>query len=190
MHRFIALDTETTGVDYALSQVIQCGMIFLDECLQPVKKKEWNINYIPETFSWNLEAEAIHGIGREEAQTHGMPPEQFLKEFEQEIVKHYGTNTKSELHIIAANAYFDYIMLETLWNTYRTDYDLPLSRRVMDLSSLSLMVLGTAGMTTILETLGIVNDSEKRHSALYDAELHLQIFHSLATIARQEGIAL
>ncbi len=190
MHRFIALDTETTGVDFCSSQVIQCGVIYLDEHLQPKGKKEWNINYVPDTFSWDTEAEEVHGIGREAAQTHGIDAEQFLREFEQEIVKRYGIDADTDLHIIAANAYFDYLMLDALWDTYRTDSKLPLSRRTMDISSLSLMVLGTAGMTTMLETLGIENEEDKRHSALYDAELHLRIFHALATIARQEGIAL
>lgn len=192
MHKYIALDTETTGVDFSSSQVIQCGAVFLDESLQPTEKKEWNINYIPEKFSWDEEAGEVHGIPKEEAQNHGVGPEVFLKEFEQEIVKRYGANTKteSELHIIAANAHFDYLMLEALWNAYRDDVALPLSRRMVDISSLSLMVLGVAGMTTMLETLGISTDDGKRHSALYDAELHLKVFHAIATVARQEGTAL
>ena len=189
MHRYIALDTETTGIDFCSSQVIQCGAIFLDESTQPIHKKEWNINYIPEKFSWDTEAEEIHGIAKSTSQTHGVAPEVFLKEFEQEIVKHYGINADSELHIIAANAHFDYIMLDMLWNAYRTDTALPLSRRMMDISSLALLVLGDVGMTTILEKLGISTDDGKRHSALYDAELHLKIFHTLVSIARQEGIA-
>ena len=192
MHRYIALDTETTGVDFTKSQVIQCGVVFLDEALQPTHKKEWNINYNADEFDWDEESAEIHGIPKEKAQSHGVEPEVFLKEFEQEIVKHYGANTEteSELHIIATNAHFDYLMLELLWNTYQKDYALPLSRRLVDISSLSLTVLGVAGMSTILETLGIATEDDKRHSALYDAELHLKIFHALATVAREEGTAL
>ena len=190
MHSFISLDTETTGVDFCSSQVIQCGVIFLDSKLQPTGRREWNINYVPETFSWDTEAEEVHKISLEDAKSHGISIELFLKEFEQEIVKHYGIHADSELHLIAANAYFDYLMLDLLWNTYRSDSALPLSRRVMDLTPLSLLVLGDTGMTTTLEKLGIATDDEKRHSALYDAELHLKIFHALATVARQEGIAL
>ena len=190
MHRYIALDTETTGVDFCTSQVIQCGVVFLDEHLQPTEKKEWNINYVPEKFSWDAEAEEVHGIARDVVETHGIPPEQFLKELEQSIVKRYGITEDIELHIIAANAYFDYLMLDLLWTTYNSDYALPLSRRVMDLTPLSLMVLGTTGMSTMLETLGIATEEGKRHSALYDAELHLKIFHALTTIARQEGCTI
>ena len=190
MHRFIALDVESTGVDFCSSQVIQCGAVFLDEKIQSVGTREWDINYVPEKFSWDVEAEEVHGIGLEAAKTHGVAPEVFLKEFEQEIVKRYGIAEDIELHIIAANAHFDYLMLLRLWDMYRQDTALPLSRRMMDITALSLAALGTAGMSTTLEALGIEEEEDKRHSALYDAELHLKVFHALLTILRQEGVAL
>ena len=190
MHRFIALDVEATGVDFCASQVIQCGAIFLDEKIQPINAREWNIAYIPEKFSWDSEAEEVHGISMEEAKTHGVTPEVFLKEFEQEIVKHYGIAEDIELHSIAANAHFDYLMLERLWNTYRDDTALPLSRRMMDITALSLVALNVAGMSSTLEALGIEEEEEKRHSALYDAELHLKVFHALLAVLQQEGVLL
>ncbi|MDE0243475.1 MAG: 3'-5' exonuclease [Candidatus Kaiserbacteria bacterium] len=192
MHKYIALDTETTGVDFCTSQVIQCAVIFLDDALQPVARRSWDVNFVPEKFSWDTVAAEVHGIGRDVVEQHGVDPEQFLREFEQDIVKHYGVvgGESAELHVIAANAYFDYLMLELLWSTYRPDEEVPISRRVVDLSSLSLFVLGVSGMSTVLETLGIAVTEEDRHSALYDAELHLKIFHSLATIASREGISL
>lgn len=190
MHKFISLDTETTGVDFSKSQVIQCGIILLDDSLQPVVRKKWNVNYIPEKFSWSDESAEVHEISKDKALSHGVSPEVFLKEIEQAVISHYGISEDIELHIIAANAYFDYLMLETLWNTYRGDVPLPFSRRVMDLSSLGLLIIGDAGVGTLVEKLGIVADEDKQHDALYDAELHLKIFHSLATIANQEGISL
>ena len=190
MHRFIALDVEATGVDFCASQVIQCGAIFLDEKIQPINEREWDITYIPEKFSWDNAAEEVHGISMEQAKTHGVTPESFLKEFEQEIVKQYGIAEDIELHIIAANAHFDYIMLQRLWDTYRSDSALPLSRRMMDITALSLTALGVAGMSSTLEALGIEEEEDKRHSALYDAELHLKVFHALLTVLRQEGVAI
>ena len=190
MHRFIALDVESTGVDFCSSQVIQCGVVFLDKEMQSTGTREWNVNYVPEKFSWDNEAEEVHGISIEDAKTHGVDPEVFLKEFEQEIVKQYGIAEDIELHIIAANAHFDYLMLKALWDAYRSDIELPLSRRMMDITGLALTAIGTAGMSTILETLGIEEDDDKRHSALYDAELHLKVFHALLTVLRQEGVAL
>ena len=89
-----------------------------------------------------------------------------------------------------ANAHFDYLMLKALWDAYRPDVELPLSRRMMDITGLSLVALGTAGMSTTLETLGIEENEDQRHSALYDAELHLKVFHALLTVLRQEGTVL
>ena len=190
MHKFIALDTETTGVDFCSSQVIQCGAVFLDDTLQAVRSKEWSIRYMPEQFSWDSEAEEVHGIPQATALEYGLSPESFITEFEREVITHYGTRDLHDVHIIAANAYFDYLMLDLLWKRYRPGYPLPLSRRVMDLSSLSLLILGTAGMTTVLEELEIVEDEGKRHSALYDAELHLTMFHKLIERAQRNGISL
>ena len=190
MHRFIALDVESTGVDFCSSQVIQCGAVFLNEKMQSVYTREWDINYVPERFSWDDEAEEVHGISKEVAKAHGVDPEVFLKEFEQEIVKRYGIAEDIELHIIAANAHFDYLMLQRLWDAYRDDTALPLSRRMMDITALSLAALGVAGMSTTLEVLGIEEEEDKRHSALYDAELHLKVFHALLTILQQEGVGL
>ncbi|MCY4576899.1 MAG: exonuclease domain-containing protein [Candidatus Kaiserbacteria bacterium] len=190
MHRFIALDVESTGVDFCSSQVIQCGAIFLDEKMQAVGSREWDIKYISEKFSWDADAEEVHGISMEQAKTHGVAPEVFLKEFEQEIVKRYGISEDIELHIVAANAHFDYLMLQRLWDAYRSDTALPLSRRMMDITALALAALGVAGMSTTLEVLGIEEEENKRHSALYDAELHLQVFRALLGVLQQEGVSL
>ena len=189
MHTYISLDTETSGVDFSSSQVIQCGAIFLDENMQPSVRKSWNVNYIQEKFTWSEESAEIHKISKDDAMVHGVSPKVFLKELENEIIKHCGLNEK-EVHIIAVNAHFDWLMLERLWETYRGGEKFPISRRVIDLTSISLAVIGDAGMSTMLEVLGIPVDKAKQHNAMYDAELHLKIFHSLSTVAQQDGIAL
>ena len=185
MPRYISLDTETSGVDFCSSQVIQCGCIFLDKDMQPVQKKEWNINY-KDDFSWSEEAAEVHRIDKEKSRTHGVEPEVFLKELEQEISKYY---KDEEVHIIAVNGYFDYLMLQLLWSRYRKD-EFILSRRILDLTSLSLTIIGVAGVSSIAEYLGISVDENKAHSALYDAELHLKIFYSLIAISKTEGIVV
>ena len=189
MHKYVAFDTEATGVDFSSSQLIQCGAIFLDDHMQPISRHSWNVNYIPEKFSWDEEAAAVHGISREKSYTHGVSPETFLREFEAEVVKHGGLGMP-EMHIIAANAYFDYLMFEALWETYRPGEVCPISRRVVDLTGISLTVLGDAGMTTMLEKLAIPYDDSKQHDATYDAELHLKIFLALITVAKREGIPI
>ena len=177
MHRFIALDTETTGVDFNYSQVIQCGAVFLREDLEPAHRREWNVNYDREAFAWDKAAEEVHGISEAGAMVHGVDVETFLREFEHDIFRCYPG--QAEIHIIAINAYFDFLMLESLWRKNRNT-PLPLSRRVVDLSSIGLFLFGEAGTGTMLSLLGIEYEKEKQHSALYDAELHLQLFRAFS----------
>ena len=190
IHRYIALDVEGSGVDFNNSQVIECGAIFLDEDLNPIQEKEWKINYIPKDFpDWNKDAEAVHKISYEEAQTHGIDPEEFIKEFEQEVFKFYGTNTDQSVHIIGVNAYYDYLMLECVWKKYRRG-DFFLSLRTMDVNSIGLFVVGISGLSSLMENFGIEDDKEQRHSALYDAKLHLEVFKKLSKTAKEKGIRI
>ena len=152
IHQFVALDTETTGVDFCGSQVIQCGIILIDMDLNPVFEKEWNINYKPEKFSWSDEAEKIHKIEKEASLTHGVEPNEFMKDLEKELIKHIGLPFP-ELHILAANSYFDFVMLQRLWDTYRDD-EFIFSHRGIDLSALSLSLFNISGFKSTLDYLG------------------------------------
>ena len=187
-HYYIALDTETTGTNFLHSQVISCGAIFLNKEREVVSKKEWLVNYDVTRFSdWNDEAAKIHGIKKEDALKHGVPIEDFIKEFEQEIFKHFGpTHPNQHVHFIGVNAYFDFIMLENMWKKIRTT-EFIVSRRTLDLNSIGLFVLGINGLTTLLDHYKIQKDEKKRHSALYDAEMHLAVFNKLVTDANELG---
>ncbi len=187
VHRYIALDTEATGNDFSNSQVIQCGAIFLDENMKEISRKEWNINYKKDMFGWMEEAAEVHGIGKEDSMVHGVEPQQFLDEFEKEIIKVYGIYAGSTLHIIAVNAYFDYLMLKLLWDKFK-DEEFPICRRTMDLNTLGLLILGFGGMNSMIEEFDIEVDESRRHSALYDAEMHLVVFNKLIEMGNKKGI--
>ena len=188
-HRYIALDTETTGIDFCSAQVIQCGVIFLDENIQETERVEWNVNYIPDMFSWNAESATIHKIPQEVAVAHGLSPEEFLTLFEKNIIRHYGL--ESEIHIIAANGYFDYVMLLHLWEKYRQE-PFPLSFRIMDLNTLGLYLVGISSVSQLIEYFSIEVEESKRHSALYDAEIHLRLYEKmkalLPTVVNDSGV--
>ena len=176
--RFIALDVETTGLDFCRTQVIQCGAVFLAPDLRETDALEWNINYNPEVFGWNAESEEIHNISREKAYTHGISADAFLTVFEKELFRHYGIGIDRHLHIIAANAHFDYLMLKLLWEKHRTTPFL-LSHRLADVNAAALVLLGESGLSRLMDVFDIPDDEDKRHSALYDARLHLRIFNAL-----------
>ena len=176
--QFIALDVETTGVDFSNSQVLQCGVIILDNNMEEKEVIEWNVNYREEVFEWNSEAEEIHGIPKEVAKKHGIEIEQFLDVFEKTIFKNYGIQVDRHLHIIAANAHFDYLMLKNIWERYKKT-PFPISHRFADINSAALVLFGKSGLSFLLNELNIEHSSENRHSALYDARLHLEVFKKL-----------
>ena len=93
------------------------------------------------------------------------------------------------MHVIAANAYFDTLMIESLWRRYRKE-DPPVSHRVVDLNTLGLTILGINGLQTLCEYFSIEKDSEKSHNALYDAELHYKVFKKLLETAKKDGLAM
>lgn len=176
--RFIALDTEATGLDFEKSQVIQCGAVFLSTELEETEAIEWNINYDPNMFEWDINAEEVHGIPKETAMTHGISIDAFLTVFEKKLFSHYGIGIDRHLHIIAANAYFDYLMIRSLWEKHRSKPFL-LSHRFADVNGAALVCIGESGMSRLLDKLDIEHESSKRHSALYDAQLHLSVFREL-----------
>ncbi len=180
MDKFIVIDTETTGLDFDKSQVIQCAAIFLNDENESVFKKEWLINYEEDKFLWDEVSASIHKIDREVAKTHGISIEDFLKDLEHFVVKYYGfINFTSDLHIVGANSYFDYLMLLNIWKKTRGEEDFLFSHRNFDLGTIGYSVLGVYGLKKISEELGIKTDDEKTHNAMYDAELHYKVFKSL-----------
>ena len=174
----IAADGEFTGLDYCSAQLISFAAIFLDEDLNELHKEEWQINYKPEHYSWCIEAEGVHKISKENALTHGIEPEIFLNDFEQKIIKTYGTEAVGNVKLIASNAYNDLIFLKRLWEKYKKE-DFICSYRTVDISSIGTTFGDGYGSTRALIDLfniDLADDDEKRHTALYDAEVHLKIY--------------
>ena len=176
----IAADGEFSGLDYCSAQLISFAAIFLDENLNSLHKEEWFINYKPEDYSWCTEAEGVHKISKENALTHGVEPEVFLNDFEQKIIKTYGTEAVGNIKIIASNAYNDLIFLKKLWQKYKKE-DFICSFRTIDISPIGTMLGEEYDSTnSLVDFFNIeLTDDKKRHTALYDAERHLKIYKCL-----------
>ena len=176
----IAADGEFSGLEYCSAQLISFAAIFLDEKLNSLHKEEWLINYKPEEYSWCEEAEGVHKISKENALTHGVEPEVFLTDFEQKIIKTYGTEAVGNVKIIASNAYNDLIFLKKLWEKYKKE-DFICSFRTVDLASIGTMLGENYDSTySLVDFFNIeLTDDKKRHTALYDAERHLKIYKCL-----------
>ena len=177
-YKWIALDTETTGISFLKSQVIEVGAIFCDENMQEIERASWNINYEP-TYEWTSGAEAVHGITKETALSHGVCRLDFITEFEDAIKNIYGKVSHSDLAGIGVQSYFDFVMMQnSLFEPFNRSH--PISyKQVGDLSCLGYHITGKSALDRQLEHFGIECDNSLRHSAMYDAEMHLKLFRKL-----------
>lgn len=190
----LGFDTETTGVDFFQSQVIQVGAVLCDVNLNEVAKKQWNINFDEENFTWTSEAEAVHGISKKTAMDHGVSTDTFIREFFEWISSWTKLKNRKDfenkVYIVGANCQFDYNMCKHSLYDMCTDSDysfIPFSYRMLyDVNALGNFVVGKNSLGSLMNHFGIKSDETKRHSALYDAEMHIKVFRSilLADIAR------
>lgn len=193
---FLAFDTETTGANFIQHQVIQVGAILCDENLKEIARKEWNINYHSWNRYWDEDAENVHGISEDNAAKHGLDPDDFCKQFQSWMMQNTGIRDpkwmEKNVYLVGANCQFDYNFFKySLWDDcmYVPD-ELPFSYRMLyDTNALGNFVVGKNSLGALCKHFGIPQDNSKRHSALYDAELHLEVFRSilLADIARCNG---
>lgn len=192
---FLAFDTETTGTNYFDNQVIQVGAILCDENLKEIARKEWNINFDGWNREWDEGAERVHGISEADATQHGIDTEYFCIEFQVWMMQNTGIRDPAWLernvYLVGANCQFDYNFFKySLWDDSGVCPELPFSYRMLyDVNALGNFVVGKNSLGALCKHFGIPQDDSRRHSALYDAELHLEVFRSiiLADIARCNG---
>ena len=176
---WMPIDTETTGVSFLKSQVIQLGVIFCDEKCHEISRHEWNINYEPADYEWTDGAEAVHGIPVEEALDHGVDREDFIDEFETALKNAYGNAAPSKIIGVGVQSYFDYLMTQnSIYEPF--DKKFPVSYKMLgDLSCIGHHSIGESALDAQLNHFGIECDNSMRHSALYDAEMHMKLFRKL-----------
>lgn len=179
---WVGFDTETTGISFINSQVIQVGAVFCDDELNELHRQEWNINYKDHDprFVWTEGAEKVHGISKQNAMVHGLDDVEFILEFEETLKRIYGSNYKIKNTIsVGAQAYFDFVMcMQSLYEPNRKNF--PMSyRQLGDVSCLGHAATGIAALDQQLKNYGINPDNSKRHSALYDADCHMKCFKSI-----------
>jgi DNA polymerase III epsilon subunit-like protein len=181
---WVGLDTETTGISFLTSQVIQVGAVFCDEDLNTLHQQEWNINFKSDDprYVWTKGAQDVHGITQEQATVHGLDDLEFIIEFQETLKSIYGSNYKvKDTFSVGAQSYFDFVMLQnSLYEPNNKNF--PLSyRQLGDITCLGNAATGITGLDKQLKNYGIVTDNSKRHSALYDADCHMQLFKSIVS---------
>jgi oligoribonuclease (3'-5' exoribonuclease) len=171
---FIGIDTETTGLDFNKCQVIQIGAVFCDKDLNVLHEQEWNIRYSTD-YEWDEGAEKVHNIPIEVALAHETEFFEFRDEFKALIKEHYGSGClKKDIRVVAANTYFDYMMLMN--SVYHgKENKIPFSHRLIDVNSIG-WLWGQTSLHDNMKYHGVTVDESKLHSALYDAQKHMEVF--------------
>ncbi len=171
---FIGIDTETTGIDFNKSQVIQIGAVFCDSNLNIIHEQEWNIRYSTE-YEWTQGAENVHKIPMSTALAHDTDFFEFRDEFKSLIKEYYGSGCLSkDIRIVAANTYFDYMML--LNSVYGgREKEIPFSHRLIDVNSIG-WLWGQTSLHSNMKYHNVDVDESMLHSALYDAKKHIEVF--------------
>lgn len=174
---YVGFDTETTGVDFNESQVIQVGAVFCNENLQTIEDFKWDINYEPDNFEWTQGAQDVHGITKEEAMVHGIDRSDFKIEFEEILKQMYGKNyNPANVRLVAAQCYFDYLMCKGSFWGFGRKAKLPVSHRLIDINCIGDFSVGITNLSGNIAFFDVENDDTKRHDALYDAHKHIEVY--------------
>lgn len=181
---FLFADTETSGVSFLDSRVIEVAFILVDNFGHEIAQFEQLVNFTGSLSDWSSDAEKVHGISHEVALTHGCSPSTAVGR----IIDFIDANTKgtksSDIVPVGANCYFDYVMLQNMGERSFPSFDgYGYSYRVIDTNQLGLFAIGKNKLSDILCHFDFKIDKVKSHSALYDARLHLEAFKLLGGFA-------
>ena len=183
---FVFGDTETSGLSFINTNVIQVGLIAEDEDLQYISKLDLNIN-IPIDADWDLGAEEVHGISRETALVHGVSQKEAVLEINSFMDRNFGKRAKKTM-LVGANSYFDYVMLQNMYEKNDAGNS-PWGYRLFDIGQAGLMIGKGNSLNKVLDSFGIEIDPAQAHNASYDAQLHRMAFHALDTEYQKNGLS-
>lgn len=169
-------DTETTGISFINSNVIEVAFILDDKYCNTLNTFELKVN-LPRSYVWDDEAEAIHGISEQTAKSHGVDPLEAINRINAYFAAVYGKNS-GHVKLVGANSFFDFVMLQNMYEQYSCE-KLPFSYRLIDINQLGLFVGAGNSLSKICEYYNLDIDEEQKHGALYDAHIHRDTFKLL-----------
>jgi len=179
-------DTETTGLSFLDTDVIQAAFIFEDDDFNHLGSIAMEI-MLPDVYVWEKEAAGVHKIPEEYAKTNGIPQPEACDLIVEEVKKAYGSSEYNKIRLVGANSYFDYVMLQNMFERCGRKR-VPFSYRLIDVNQLGYYLGVGSKLNELVEHYGTECDMTKKHNALYDARLHRDVFHDLFATACDHGL--
>ncbi len=191
----LAIDCETSGLAMGCDdpsynpdtkeeyQAVSWGMIVVDTAtLKPVDQLYVEIEFDKRKYTWNKQAERIHGMSQQYLRVNGMSMEDAVIEIGNMILKYWGT--ESPISLLGHNvATFD---LQFLRRTLRSQgIEVRFANRHVDTNSIGFAAFETYNSDDLFELIGLpVRDPGDRnpHNALADANYALKVVQSVRGI--------
>lgn len=179
----LVIDCETTGSTwstyeetFAKYQAISFGAIVAtSDTFEPVKELYFKIKFDASKYTWSAEAEAIHGITREDLAENGLDDEEAAAELAEFILNHFGTG---KVMILGHNPWFDIEAMRQLLGKHGVMPDI--HHVVLDTSALGFITIGKYKSNDVF---GFFNgEREKVHNALDDARMTLAVARGVRQI--------
>ncbi len=181
----LVLDTETTGTSFSSYeetfkkyQAIQFGAIIAtSDTFEEVASLEFRVRYDPK-YEWSKEAEAIHGITKEDLEKTGLSNEDAAAELAGFILDHFGT---SKVLFAGHNPWFDIWAMRQLLEPYSVMPEL--FHVILDTSALGFITCGRHRSSDLFEF--FLGKRAEKHNALDDARMTLTVMRTVRLLMNE-----
>ena len=137
-----------TGKEY---QAIAWGCVVLDlQTFEPVSVMSAKVKLLP-GMEWSDRAENVHGISRERLEAEGVDEEEFIADFCQMVLDHWGSSTP--VIVMGHNVQFDLCFIRRALK--RHGIDIHFSNRVIDTNTLGMICAGVSNSNALFDYCGL-----------------------------------
>lgn len=174
---FLAIDTETTGVDCFTDRIVELASAVVDP--DGSVRDGWSTIVDPGVDIPD-EAAAVHGITTERARSEGVSPAEAVRRVAGDIWAHQGTFAPEGAPVVMFNARFDWPLLMTEAERYGVEF--PCFAPILDPYLIDRMCdryrKGRRQLTLVADHYGI-DLGESAHGALADATAAGQVMRQI-----------
>lgn len=191
----LAMDCETSGLALGCDdpsynpitkeeyQAVSWGMIVIETAtLKPVDQLYVEIQFDQRKYTWNKQAERIHGMSQEYLRVNGVSMEEAVMEIGNLLLKYWGND--SAISVLGHNvATFD---LPFLRRTLRSQgLEVRFGNRHVDTNSIGFGAFETYNSDDLFELVGLPVRDPGNHNALTDAKYAIEVVRAVRNICNR-----